>query len=198
MQDVERVSCRSRSLYGERKIVVVAPTAGRYSVLRSRAAVQTRLQYRSGADSTTRSAARTRLLEGLQYALRKKLPQFFFQPPSPLPAAGLVMEGRESEGMREADTALESRDLSLAAKLLLVHAHKKCKTIGEQTIIISTVLLLPASGLTSQRKKAQNELAWPKYIRHSFKSHMYSVKFLKITIAAIAADRPRGSTATGV
>ena len=67
------------------------------------------------------------------------------------------MEGRESEGMREVDTALESRDLSLAAKLLLVHAHKKCKTIGEQKIIISAVLLLPASGLANLSKEKSSK-----------------------------------------
>ena len=42
------------------------------------------------------------------------------------------MEERESEGMREVEAVQqESKELSLAAKLLLVYAHKKCKIVGE-------------------------------------------------------------------
>ena len=43
------------------------------------------------------------------------------------------MEGKESEGMREVETIQDSRDLSLAAKMLLIHAHKMCKIVGELT-----------------------------------------------------------------
>ena len=41
------------------------------------------------------------------------------------------MEERESEGMREVEVVQESKELSLAAKLLLIYAHKKCKIVGE-------------------------------------------------------------------
>ena len=35
------------------------------------------------------------------------------------------------EGMRELETLLEKKDLVVCAPLLLVHAHKKCKIVGE-------------------------------------------------------------------
>ena len=43
------------------------------------------------------------------------------------------MEGRESEGMREVESVQETKELSLATKLLLIFAHKKCKVVGKST-----------------------------------------------------------------
>lgn len=44
--------------------------------------------------------------------------------------AGLVMEGRETEGMREVEAVQDSREMVLCARLLLIHAHKTCKIVG--------------------------------------------------------------------
>jgi tetratricopeptide repeat protein 21B len=45
------------------------------------------------------------------------------------------MEERESEGMREVEAVQqESKELSLAAKLLLVYAHKKCKIVDREAV----------------------------------------------------------------
>ena len=41
------------------------------------------------------------------------------------------MEGRESEGMREVEGVLGSQVMVLCGRLLLVYAHRRCKTIGE-------------------------------------------------------------------
>ena len=41
------------------------------------------------------------------------------------------MEERESEAMRVAEIVQDSRDVSLAAKMLLIYAHKKCKIVGK-------------------------------------------------------------------
>ena len=44
---------------------------------------------------------------------------------------GLVMEGRESEGMREIEMVQDSRDVALCSKMLLVYAHKRCSIVGK-------------------------------------------------------------------
>ncbi|CAI8036176.1 Tetratricopeptide repeat protein 21B [Geodia barretti] len=49
-------------------------------------------------------------------------------------AYSLVMEERESEGMREVEVVQESKELSLAAKLLLIYAHKKCKIVDREAV----------------------------------------------------------------
>ena len=46
------------------------------------------------------------------------------------------MEGRESEGMREAESVQDCKDVSLCSKMLLISAHKKCKIVGELHIIV--------------------------------------------------------------
>ncbi len=50
--------------------------------------------------------------------------------PSPLPLSPLLSD-RLTEGMRELEVIVEKRDVSLCAAMLLIYAHKKCKTIGE-------------------------------------------------------------------
>lgn len=38
---------------------------------------------------------------------------------------------RLSEGMRELEAVVEKRDVVLCAPMLLVYAHKRCKTVGK-------------------------------------------------------------------
>ena len=44
---------------------------------------------------------------------------------------GLVMEGRESEGMREIEMVQDLREVALCSKLLLIYAHKQCSIVGK-------------------------------------------------------------------
>lgn len=46
---------------------------------------------------------------------------------------GQVMEGRETEGMREVETVQDSREMVLCARLLLIYAHKMCRIVGRLT-----------------------------------------------------------------
>ena len=50
-----------------------------------------------------------------------------FPPPPVLPPSD-----RLAEGMRELETILDTRDVVLCAPLLLIYAHKRCKTIGKR------------------------------------------------------------------
>ena len=42
---------------------------------------------------------------------------------------------RLAEGMRELETIVEKRDMVLCAPMLLIYAHKRCKTVGKHSIV---------------------------------------------------------------
>lgn len=49
-------------------------------------------------------------------------------------AYGIIMEDRTSEGIRELESIADKRDMVLCSSMLLIHAHKKCKTVDREAI----------------------------------------------------------------
>eukprot|EP00731_Ephydatia_muelleri_P012930 Em0007g240a len=49
-------------------------------------------------------------------------------------AYGIIMEDRTSEGIRELESISDKRDMVLCSSMLLIHAHKKCKTVDREAI----------------------------------------------------------------
>lgn len=67
---------------------------------------------------------------------------------------------RLAEGMRELETILDKREVVLCAPLLLIYAHKRCKTIGKLGIHeLYRVLATTATYM---------------YLLESEKAHLYS------------------------
>jgi len=67
---------------------------------------------------------------------------------------------RLAEGMRELETILDKREVVLCAPLLLIYAHKRCKTIGKLGIReLYGVLAMTATYM---------------YLLESEKAHLYS------------------------
>lgn len=56
-------------------------------------------------------------------------------------SSNVVILGRIQEGIRELEPLQSNRDVVLGTCLALVHAHKKCKTVGKIEILTFLCLL---------------------------------------------------------
>ncbi|XP_054157238.1 tetratricopeptide repeat protein 21B-like [Oppia nitens] len=66
-------------------------------------------------------------LEGIRMYLGEQLYRFYY-------GISLAFEGRVQEAIRELDQCQSDRDLSIAAYLALIYAHRKCQVIDKETV----------------------------------------------------------------
>lgn len=60
-------------------------------------------------------------------------------------ASRTIPTDRTSEGIRELESISDKRDMVLCSSMLLIHAHKKCKTVGKTEIIYYLRVSFPPS-----------------------------------------------------